>query len=444
MGLFADGRRIMGHEFKPAHEIIDISIDTARQEVVMVLMKKQDGWDRMAERVMLQQALFDIKTNSFRWAKDFPIHQPCSYVFSKKRFMRVGAGKTTCYDKADGRQLWAANVPVVVTDDDANVAISPGGTAYDLNTGAKRWYRGFRPEQWKTYTYVNDTTMVVVSDALHYIRITDGEGWDFAGEKVRGFSEFARYSSNVLIENNKIYFATTANMYCLDTSGRIVWKQRLPEKTGSVSYIDFNAQYIVMTNYGSSWTGGKTGAAFLAAWHKENGQQKYLQMVEPKDKIIDLYGNATSNVMICSKHVYRYNVYTGEKIIDVKIKGTPFENYYYLLHPYTCLVRDDDGKFLNIWEKYEDDSFWMNPQDESILRVDHRMRPIDTIAAENWWGLYKRKPEYYLVRKNGKSVMVRDGTKFADLYIKSAVEVGDKLVNIEKDRIRIIDLKGWF
>jgi hypothetical protein len=291
---------------------------------------------------------------------------------------------------------------------------------------------------------VNKNTLVVASDALHYVRLTDGKGWDFEGTSKRGFSEFGRYGSNVMERNGKIYFATSNHMYCLDTMGTVVWQHQLPDKTASVSQIEFNEKYVIMTNYGTGWSGGKSGAAFLAAWHIDNGEQKYLQMIEPKDKIVDVYTNGTSNVMMCSKHVYLYNVYNGEKVIDVKIKGTPYQEYTRLLYPYFCLINNNEGNFVNVSEAYPDHSFWMSPRDESILRSDHRMRPVDTIAADKWWALYQRRPNYCLVRKDGTSALVRDGKKFAALYFNSASIVGNKLVSIEHNNIKVVDMKGWF
>jgi hypothetical protein len=133
----------------------------------------------------------------------------------------------------------------------------------DLTSGRRFWFKPGR--KWHGYRWHirQGDRMYVVADGLQSFSLEDGNGWGFdaptyhsgmaeaiatdvalsvlgalAGGMYVGNTQ-AKQTHNLcslpMTRGNRVYFAATKNVYCLDSdSGRVIWKADLPHELGTM------------------------------------------------------------------------------------------------------------------------------------------------------------------------------------------------------------------
>jgi outer membrane protein assembly factor BamB len=451
IGRYNDGRIIKGLEFDPDYTIAAYGIDTQRQEILFELVRgSYSAWDGNL-KIAPQIALFDLKTNSMRWIKKFRPLKDFRFVFSKSRFIQnvPGAG-SACFDKKDASMLWECKKQIQVTNDKYNIAVSAGGSAIDLTTGETRWSRHIS-DNWKSVIYPYEETMAIISDEVHFFHLSDGSGWDYKGKITpEGSSEFNKTTSNIVYENGKLFCASASNMVCLDTAGHEIWKTPFPENTASVSHLMATENYLLMLNYVMDHEGNWKGVPFIAAYNKTTGAQKYLSVIEMKERIFIPYTsgnmpfiiNDEAIVFSCKHVIYKYNLLTGEKILEVNTSVPPFNWYYMLLHPAKCYVKKGED-FENAWGENSGNIFWLS-DDNDILITDWRFRPVDSISKDKWWRFYNKKGDVSFIQKDGKTLVIKNGKKIATLKLMNAEIAGDKIFSVADSHFAVAEISNLF
>lgn len=427
VGKFEDGRMIEGTTFYWSESLRDVHVDTGRKEVILHLVNFQTG--------AVKLAVFDAQGDTFKWTRSFRPLDVYNFTFGPDHIIYNQGTKATCYDRTTGDKRWHVRETVPFADPELPIAVSKRGNVYDLSSGTVKSRRNIS-NTWRDLARLGDDVAIVASAGIHYMHLSTGGGWDFVPPITEGKHDDLRSSSNILIEDDRIYFASCEGIYCLNTSGKVIWQQRFPENTGSTATITWHEQYVNIISYGIDYEGNWTGVPFIAGFHKDSGKQKYFQSFELEQRIIDPYIGGSSMIVYARGVIQQYNLYTGEKTIEKKTKGSKLEQYDEIVRPDLCVI-NKDGRFESVAEFYPDSYFLMNKAG-NIYRTDGAFEPIEIIESKNWWKLYQRIGDVQFIRGNDESLMIKNNKRFAALKTTSAFIMGDKIVDITEHEIKTI------
>ena len=280
---------------------------------------------------------------------------------------------------------------------------------------------------WNEVLYLNDTTLLIASDGLHSVNLANGGGWHYAattGQKnynagktagnigmgllliFGGFGYFYigenllyNVNSNVLIDNDFIYFASMKEIVKIDkNSGNIIWKKDLPKKEASNSLLFEKDNLIVMINQGFANFDDTTipyGKPFFAAFNKETGEQKYFS-------------------------------YTN--------------NSYYLVDIY---ITDDNNNFFSL-KKSDETKLFLSP-DKKIFILDEYFNINKTKNYEDFYVFYAEIGENKLIGNATKTFIIdKNGAKLAEIPASyNAVLKGNKLFEKKGNIIEVINLEKY-
>lgn len=155
--------------------------------------------------------------------------------------------KTRCFDRRSGKEHWNDRGCISYVDQKLGVGIrckdNLGSTevskleGINLYNGKKIWERKiFSQQGWADMLPLNDSVILLLSDALYALNMKNGEGWRheiFLKELPfpKAEKEFMqRFTSNILIEKEKIYIASCDRLFCLVTWEKCFGYKGCPEK----------------------------------------------------------------------------------------------------------------------------------------------------------------------------------------------------------------------
>lgn len=175
---------------------------------------------------------------------------------------------------------------------------------------------------WQKTEMLDDTTLMVISEGLHTVGLTDGKGWAInrvahakktdmakvgltvlggvaaasAGYMLIPTSGFSDYllniSSNVLHSGDVFYFAAKEKISCHTWDGEKVWETDLNRKKTSKSHLFREGNVIYMLNMGRASKYGRLtalGNPYVAAFDAETGKELFLKEWEERKNFVADY-----------------------------------------------------------------------------------------------------------------------------------------------------------
>lgn len=160
----------------------------------------------------------------------------------------------------------------------------------------------FSQQGWADMLPLNDSVILLLSDALYAINMKNGEGWRheiFLKELPfpKAEKEFMQgFTSNILIEKEKIYIASCDRLFCLDHTGKVLWLQGVSRKITGESQIFTMDSSLYMVNYGSGLVKGsmtkKWGIPYVAKFNKNTGASRSVFLISNN------FGNCKSRTSV--------------------------------------------------------------------------------------------------------------------------------------------------
>jgi outer membrane protein assembly factor BamB len=127
----------------------------------------------------------------------------------------------------------------------------------DLQTGDKKWCALIpRAGNWSDHVLLNDSVLIIAASGLHAVDLKRGLLWTIQARTsvvndgalvysrarnttIKGIGNpvltavndtlVNQLSSNILIQNNRIYFASKDDLMCIDANGKVIWKNNLSD-----------------------------------------------------------------------------------------------------------------------------------------------------------------------------------------------------------------------
>ena len=366
-----------------------------------------------------------------------------------------------------GKHLWVVKHDIYWVDSKKNICIgykkNSNFTSYanvlegvDIKNGKILWKREIdRKYGWSDLFYMNDSTLIVVASGIHEVNIYTGKGWDYHAITATTESKNTLYiggglASNVLVDRNSIYFASTEQIVKLDKQfGNIEWKNRfIDSRLTSSSSIFMDESLVYMVNKGFvSTIFGKfdVGSVFFAAFDKQTGEQKYLSLINSDNRPIKdfkLLGNEI--YILIQNKIVKCNMVTGIQTFE---KELPRENLG-VLRFFTgshLFINNQNGDFYNLLQN-DSKKLYLYTTKNLIVSLDNQLNVTNTIDSDDVGIYYLRFMDYRFIAKKEKTFIInKEGSIVAELEISSNAFLVDDILYDKKDkRFIAIDLKKVF
>jgi hypothetical protein len=174
-------------------------------------------------------------------------------------------------------------------------------SAHLLSTGNLVWQTTLNNEQqWVDLKYLNDTTLLIAASGLTSINLKTGKNWEIplethlkptgpilisendlqnknslnSVETATNNSNITFLSSNILINNKEVYFASKDYLTAIDSTGKIIWQQDLKKYQLSQTILSVINDEVLLFNIGKAKCGDKSvvySKPFLLKFNKTTG-----------------------------------------------------------------------------------------------------------------------------------------------------------------------------
>lgn len=344
------GKIITGNCYNFPGKILDINIDSATNTATVQLRNKTKDQQQLSGKGTLLR--YDLTAEKILW--ETPINYNNGDLFlTENKIIRKNGKYNQYLNPENGTTLWQTTTNLhylfpklqigigypykILTQSDklAGINLSDAGTAWERKIS--------REYGWNDMIYINDTNVLIVSDGLHLLNLKTGKGWDYTtatgnknypGNNIReinstvpgifippyGLSvseqQIHGLVSNVIIQDSKIYIASTENISCLNENGEKIWSTNLPQELTGKSWIFIQNQQIYMINSGyaySKWTPVKYGTPDVAAYNINSGKKEYLELQE-STPILDYLVKENSLYLLSENKITQINLANGSLI----------------------------------------------------------------------------------------------------------------------------------
>ena len=344
-----------------------------------------------------------------------------------------------------------------------------------LTDGKVLWERELaRVFGWNDVFYLNDSVLMVVASGLHAINVNNGKGWSYYTKtgipdiKKQLTDLIVRFSysyftgmfleptdqtvtsglvSNVVIDENKIYFAAVGKVVCLDNrSGRVLWIYKYPEKLSSKSKLFIQDGKLILINSGLAKTSSGPvlfGKPFISAIEPETGKGIYLYYPENgTSKLLDYRIVGKRMFVLSDQSISEYFWEDGKVVRTRTINTDKFTDPMSFPESEIFVASEDSsGGFVKI-----DCNTQLLVQDGNgqILLLNSEIQTIKSFKKED---VYQRLAFVNGISflTNGKDIMILDRSNniIANLWISDGITLLDnKLYANEGRSLYVIDLSS--
>lgn len=406
--------------------------------------------------------MFNINDREFRWVSNHKFSNP-SVKMSNDIVICYNNNKSYRLDIKTGEKIWSSKIRVEYFDNENNIAIGYWDTkrhviaAVDLTTGKTLWKRKMNNDfRLDKYINIDNETLLVPVSGLHYINIKDGSGWDFdAMTQNTDYSIFGKkrgnavtsadlkvitnLSSDVLIDNNRIYYAYSDKLSCFDMNGTVLWTAELPSDMTSNSSLLINDDKLLMINKGLAYKASgeavQYGSPFIAAFDITTGNQIYFIPSENKSDMIYGFAKTEDNLtLFCTDRMRSVSIADGKISEEKRYLPNDLGNRCYFIGNNLIVKTYKDTKFLELSEDVFKYLTGDNMKIEQDNKVDIQYGLVNPEAFKNnKYKMYQRGISMVLTDKNGTEIAVIDIVGTACIY-------DNILCNVNGNTISFIDL----
>lgn len=388
----------------------------------------------------------------------------------KDYYVTYTGKSTNVFSNFSGDLLWAFDGHLMHVDVKNNIGIDDYGKAYDMYSGVEKW----RVNIDRTFGVDNIWTpdsnwMMFVANGLQFINTKSGTSWFHRiNTGIPGTKEYkallpdayygidlfqsrrktmSNANSNIIQSGRWYYFAGIDEIICINMLGEVQWRKRLPANSG-FSYLDVRNRTVFLMSTGLSFVNNLPVAysnAYIAAFDKDNGDLYYYTPLDKNTLLLDYHIDREHIMLTTRSSVRVYDIRTGklEKKLMLDKYDKEFKQYMSFCSGdkfYTDTTLDSKKSLSKL---YSDNFFLMN-RVGNILRLNYSLDTYDIIKSSELY--YKRAMGNYITitsSLNSKKVYIdKPGKRLFRHGSAPDIQIGEKLLFIEKNAIYIADLSG--
>lgn len=417
----------------------------------------------------------DINTQELRW--QIPVSENPLFNLSTDKIVHQEKKEAlACYNAQTGKLLWKKTYRLAYVSPDHDFAISKLGTILELKEGNIVYKRNFTENDiWNDVQQLDKDNIVIACDGLHSVNLKTGYGWYYAASTLcKGCiandrtediitnaalitsmflagtviiwsngpetgDNVAGYCSNIIVKDDRIYFASKDKMLCLNKQGKKIWSSNLPKDSASKSAIILMGDNILFINKGYGIHNGKPlwrGENFIALYNKQNGNKIYSKGFEAKENLLSYLLSGDTILIHGGNYLHKTDCRTGATIAKQATDNngathTTFAN------PDKYYEYAGNNSFENITNKYPRQHLLTDKAGNAIL-LNAQLESVKTITADNCWEAYKEYGNTLLLRNNTQTIVLQNGKEILRAVGTDAELVGNTLISYNGNHIDIV------
>ena len=320
--------------------IYDYQSDTSSNQLIFSTRKKDPSGRLYVNKGFI--AGLDCANDSINWLYEslrFDLNLTGDFLlFSNET-------KTSRYDKKHGFEVYDFSDRIVYTISANNTGltyINPKVkdelSCLSLLNGAQLWSAAIpRKEDWMDVKYLNDTTLIIAANGIHAVNINRGLLWSHAlltaekNQKSLVYSVvnkanvqkintsyktstednlLSHLGSNILIDDEVIYFAGKEKLLAVKTNGELLWELDLKELPISKMILTKSGSAITLINLGLSQFKENYvlyGKPFVMNIDAQNGKINSQSKFTSSENLIDFLTQKQSYLLADKKSIIQTN-----------------------------------------------------------------------------------------------------------------------------------------
>lgn len=385
---FLKNKDIRAKEYTFISKVESFHIDSINNYALIQLRNTTKGGNTLKNDGSF--ILFDLNKDSILWEKPMDYSTESLYFYDSS-IVHTTEKKINILDKRSGEILYTLDNSLYYISPDKNIALAyktslPSSSnlveAIDIKTGTKLWERKIgRENGWDNTQKLNDSLIVIYSDAIYTINLRDGKGIDFTSKTVeKKYTKailmntlniaFAIMSdsydldiedperinylqSDILLDSSYFYYASKDKLYKFHKDGTIIFTKKFEKKKISRSTLVKKDSVLYMINNGYALKNGEMvdyGTPFLAAFNANTGHEIFSNVFNDKKKskesVLDYKIEGREIIILFKQSIARYSLDNGDLLIERKIKNKEYGEIVSFVKD--DIYRKDEGNYKKI------------------------------------------------------------------------------------------------
>jgi hypothetical protein len=311
------------------------------------------------------QYCLDVTNDSILWINDvkkYDISRINDYLFFS------GEEKTSRFNKKSGFEQYEYPSKIVFTDAKNKIGLSfnklnsinsvENLKCISLDDGNLKWSCDItRQFDWNEARYLNDSILLIAASGLHGVNIKNGTTWSHplitGDDKMKKFvfspiteesstlgkasfvsspleSVVTQISSNILVEEDRIYFAGKDKLICVNHSGKLIWSSDISVSPTGKSFLFINGNDISLFNLGVAAFKERIvdyGKPYLIGMNKMTGAVNFNQSLSIFNSPVDFkISNGTLFVSTREK-MYQFNIANGDMLFMLEFNERQYGRF---------------------------------------------------------------------------------------------------------------------
>lgn len=306
-----------------------------------------------------------------------------SVLFSDSILFTNYSNKSHLINLNDGNTIWEKEISVISFPPDNKYALikynlkTPSRLndsiyAFDITKQKRLWSCYLKDNNNITdINFLPDSTILITASGIHKIDLKNNKTWSFNANMTRKrphidnsiyfmaaiggglvgvlvvnivantvynmnvaantktqIKSYTGVCSNILINDNRYFFASLDSIYNLNKEGIPIWRKPLPVDTTSTSVLYEYAKNLVLINTGQALAGikyEKCGKPYIRIIRKETGELFFMNNIKVDTTIVDVKHNNDTITLLTNNKIIAYKIFNSTPItmdsISVKDYG---------------------------------------------------------------------------------------------------------------------------
>lgn len=470
---------IIANEYQFSKEIYKHNFNATTGNLTLQLRKlKKSG---KAYAVQGQIVAFNLNSNTVQWSRKMNyslgvVNQNGNNIsISRENKIQYLNGET-------GNELWTDKNDIYYVNKRHNIGLQyiknekSKIQGIDLSTGNVLWNRDLTREYgWDNVSVINDSLVMIAAGGLHTLNIINGKGWDYntvTGKKdytetiakntlgialgvltgtavISTGSNLVRdLSSNALIDNDAVYFASKENISKINiNTGEVIWSQPFDEKMTSKSSLFLKDNSVFMLNQGyGNFRNRKVnvGDPFLSAFNTETGEQIFYRAILTKDDFILDYKLVDDNLLVVLKDkIIKLSINNVDDFNEKIINSDTYGELKYFTKK-EMVYKQDDLALLDIVIT-NPTQYFVQTNKRLVLELDSSLEIANKYAINDLYIYYNTHKDYkFFIKGDRNNTFIVDKVNHIITDIKLPRYInsfGDKLYTIDGNKLYILQVK---
>ncbi len=427
--------------------------------------------------------VYDLANDTVMWFADddFLVSRVVKYGTF---YLHIEKNKCSRLNGETGKRLWTAPFFVYHVDPVRKIALgykidkSRSTTilqGLNLVDGKVLWERSLSKRYgWNEAVSLDTSSVLVVSEGLHLVRLNDGSGWDYSAvtgelntaEGVASISALTALTiaaalngsfismptppsqvvydvvSNVCQDSAGFYFAAKNQISCVDLNGQLKWCTDLPDNVTSKSFLIKNGNTLYLINTGYAYRNQKQipyGNPFISAYDALTGRKAFFKSIHDSSSPINNYKFQDDTLyLLFDDRIVGIRLANGSLVYDKTVE-CPDEKMMAFAGSKICVKTDKSYPCLALRDLSQH-CILMDNNDVWVL--NNNMDLVQKIKKDDYYIHYLDENEYSYFAHGNKTIVVNaENEIMATLDIfENLYKRGSKLFAVLKKSVIVVSL----